>query len=73
MENPDFKVQSDSVKLKISGDGAQMTRNTHFIILSLAIPDSHCNVLSAKGNHSIAIVKGSECYKVLRRSFRGVF
>ena len=72
-ENPDFDFENNPVRIKISGDGAQMTRNTNFTILSLAILDGNSNPMSAKGNHSIAVVKKSECYEVLQESFCNVF
>ena len=36
-QNPEFDFENESVKVKISGDGARMTRNTSFIILSFAL------------------------------------
>ena len=37
------------VNIKISGDGARMTRLTNFVILSYCILDESKDVLSAKG------------------------
>ena len=70
-ENPDFDFSTSAVRIKASGDGAQMTRNTNLIILCLALLDG--NNLSAKGNHSIAVVKGHESYEVLQESFSEIF
>ena len=35
-----------------------MTRSSNFILMSLAILQSTDDVLAAKGNHTIAVVKG---------------
>ena len=37
-QNPEFDIETESVKVKISGDGARMTCNTSFIILFLCCP-----------------------------------
>ena len=73
-ENPDFDFENNPVRIKLSGDGAQMTRNTNFVILSHSLLDSKKNnPMSAKGNHSLAVVKGSEDYNTLKESFGKVF
>ena len=61
------------MKVKISGDGARMTRNTSFIILSFALLQNNSDLMSARGNHTIAIVKASEKYETLKESFANVF
>ncbi len=43
-ENPHHKL-----KVKISGDGAKMTRNTSFVIMSFSLLDCD-DVMSSKGN-----------------------
>ena len=58
-ENPDFDY-NNSVRIKFSGDGAQMSRNTNFVILTVAMLDSKNNAMTAKGNHTLAVVKASE-------------
>lgn len=50
-----------------------MTRNTSFILLSFALLQGADDVMSAKGNHTIAVVKGAEKYYTLKESFRDVF
>lgn len=72
-ENPKFDLENNSVRIKLSGDGAQMTRNTNFIIMSFAFLDGNGNAMSAKGNHTIAVIKESECYQVMKESLRDVF
>lgn len=37
MENPTFDIKANKIKVKISGDGAKMTQNSNFVILSCAL------------------------------------
>ena len=71
-ENPKFDLENNSVRIKLSGDGAQMTRNTNFTIMSFAFLDGNSNAMSAKRNHTIAVIKESECYQVMKESLRDV-
>ena len=50
-----------------------MTRNNSFIFLSFALLEGDNDVMSAKGNHTIAVVKGSEKYQTLKESFANAF
>ena len=50
-----------------------MTRSSNFILMSFSIFQSTDDVLAAKGNHTIAVVKGKEDYDVLKHCFRDVF
>ena len=59
----------DHVYVKISGDGARMTKNSSFILMSFALLHSDDEVMAAKGNHTIAAVKGKEDYNTLKQSF----
>ncbi|CAB4040429.1 Hypothetical predicted protein, partial [Paramuricea clavata] len=61
----------EKIQIKLSGDGARMTRNSSFILLSFSLLQSQDDVMSASGNHTFAI-KGSESYKTLKDSF-GLF
>ena len=47
-----------------------MTRNSSFILLSFALLKGAQNVMSARGNHTIAVVKGAEKYETLKESFQ---
>ena len=65
-QNPDFDFANNRVKIKFSGDGAQMTKNTNFIILSLAIlgEGKTNNALSETSTHRLAVVKETEsCFE----------
>ena len=57
------------IQVKISENGARMTRNSIYILLSFALIQTGNKVMSASGNHTIAVVKGSESYKTLKESF----
>lgn len=52
----DFAQKQDKLKIKINGDGARMTRNTSYIILSFSILQTGQDVMSSKGNRTIAVV-----------------
>ncbi|XP_028417141.1 uncharacterized protein LOC114541415 [Dendronephthya gigantea] len=72
-QNPEFNVSADTIKIKISGDGAVMTRTSNFILLSFSLLQTGENVMSAKGNRTIAVVDGKESYETMEESFGVVF
>ncbi|CAB3983661.1 Hypothetical predicted protein [Paramuricea clavata] len=49
-----------------------MTRTSNFILMSFALLESTDDILAAKGNHTIAVVKGKEDYAVLKNCFKDV-
>ena len=61
----------EKIEIKLSGDGARMTRNSRFILLSFSLQNQ--DAMSASGNHIFAIVKGSESYETLKNSFAMLF
>lgn len=65
--------REDTTRIKISGDEARMTCNSSFILMSFALLDLGDDVLVAKGNHTIAVVKGKENYNTLQKSSGDVF
>ena len=72
-QNPDFNTINDKIKIKINGDGARMTRNSNFILLSFSILQTGECVMSAKGNRTIGIVNGTEGYQTIKVSFGSLF
>ena len=70
--SPTFN-SGETIKIKISGDGAKMTHSSNFILLSFSLLQQTDSVMSARGNHTIAVVKGEEKYETLKESFRHVF
>ena len=71
--NPNVVRDNETIKIKISGDGAQMTRTSNFILTSFALLQSTDDVFAAKGNHTVAVVKGKEDYSVLKNCFKDLF
>ena len=72
-QNPSFNTNDDKIQIKINGDGARMTRNSNFILLSFSILQTGESVMYAKENRTIAIVNGSEGYQTLQEAFREIF
>lgn len=50
-----------------------MTKKTNYVLLSCALLQKEEEVMSAKGNHTIAVVNGSEKYETLQESFETAF
>lgn len=57
-QNPEFDFENRGVKVKISGDGARMTLNTSFIILSFALLQNYSDLMSARGKLYISHSEG---------------
>ena len=57
-KNKDADWSSQPIQVTLSGDGARMTRNSS--LLSFSLLQTENDVMSASGNHTIAILKGSE-------------
>lgn len=72
-QNPEFDFENERVKVKISGDGARMTLNTSFIILSFALLQNYSDLMSARGKLYNCHSEGSEKYEILRESFADFF
>ena len=72
-QNPPFNTNDDKLQINMSGDGARMTRNSNFILLSFSILQTGESVMSAKRNRTIAIVNGSKGYQTLQEAFREMF
>lgn len=70
---PNAQCEGNCVKVKLSGDGAKMTRSCNFILMSFALLDSSQDVMAAKGNHTIAVARGNENYDTLKKCFKDVF
>ena len=67
-KDPSFVINKP-FKIKISGDGAKMSRSTKFIILSFCLLQTGKKVMLLRGNRTIAIVNGPEKYNTLEHSF----
>ena len=51
-KNPSFDIETDQIQIELSRDGARMTRNSTFILLSFSILQTGECVMSVKGNNS---------------------
>ena len=71
--HPTAISQGETVQVKISGDGARMTRRSNFILMSFALLQSSDDIMAAKGNHTVAVVKSKEDYHTLKKCFKDVF
>lgn len=67
MANPEHDPK-DAIRVKVSMDGARMSRTTNFLILSFSLLQNEENAMSSKGNRTIAVVNGPECYNTVRDS-----
>ena len=61
------------LQIKINGDGARMTRNSTFVRLSFSILQTGEQVMTAKGNRTIAILNGKGDYISLKQAFGNIF
>ena len=64
--------REEPIKIKISGDGAKMSRTTNFMILSFSLLQTGERVMSSKGNRTLCIVDGPEKYDTLKSSMGDV-
>ncbi|CAB3985452.1 Hypothetical predicted protein [Paramuricea clavata] len=60
-------------RVKISGDGAKMSRITNFVVLSFSLLSEGEKVMSTKGIHTVAILNGKEDYGVLQTAGKNLF
>lgn len=67
--NDSFDPNNDKIRIKFSGDGAKMTNKSNFVLLSFSILDSGKQVMSAKGNRTLAGVDGGENYETMKDAF----
>lgn len=69
--NPNYPME-EPMKVKISGDGAKMSRTTNFMLLSFSLLETGEKVMSSKGNRTLCIVNGPEKYDTLKSSMGNV-
>lgn len=60
--NPEHDL-NDAIKIKVSMDGARMSRTTNFLISSFCLLQNEENAMSSKGNRTIAVVNGPKTYE----------
>ncbi|XP_048581436.1 uncharacterized protein LOC125561333 [Nematostella vectensis] len=63
---------TDHVRIKLSGDGARMSRSSNFTLFSFAILNAPDDLLSSKGTHTVAVINGPEKYETIAESLKDV-
>lgn len=69
--NPSFKNES-TVKVKITGDGTQVSRSMHVLVLAFTILDGDENPNSPSGNHIISMLNAQEKYEYLSQALMDI-
>lgn len=67
------ELENQAINVKLSGDGARMSRTTNFMMFSFALLQKDESVMSSKSNRTVAIVNGPEEYKTLKTSLSTLF
>jgi len=67
--NPEHNP-NDPIRVKVSMDGAKMSRTTNFLILSFSLLQNKKDAMSSKGNRTIAVVNGPEDYHTVCDSLK---
>ena len=62
------ELRNEVVQVKLSGDGARMSRSTNFMMISFALLQCNEKVMLSKSNRTVAIVNGPENYETLKGS-----
>ena len=71
IEKPELK--DEVIEVKLSGDGARMSRTTNFMMFSFALLQTKESILSSKSNRTIAIVNCPEKYETMKTYFKFLF
>ena len=64
---------SQTMRIKLAGDGASMTRHTSYQMFSFSLLNWGADVLSPSHVRAVAVVVGQESYENLRDGMRDVF
>ena len=67
------ELRNEVVQVKLSGDGARMSRSTNFMMISFALLQCNEKIMSSKSNRTVAIVNGPENYETLKGSLFNLF
>ena len=65
--NPEHD-SNDAIRVKISMDGARMSRTTNFLIASFSLLQKDEKAMSSKGNRTVAVDNGPEDYDTIHDS-----
>ena len=69
--NPSL-VNESSINVKITGDGTQVSRSMHILVLAFTILDGNANPNSPSGNHTIAMLNAQEKYEHLSHAVKDI-
>ena len=61
-----------TVRVKITGDGTQISRNLHTVVAAFTIVEEGANPASSSGNHALAIVNVQEKYHELSEALSDI-
>ncbi|KAJ7327833.1 hypothetical protein OS493_026112 [Desmophyllum pertusum] len=67
------ELKGSKIQVKLSGDGARMTRTTNFMMMSFTLLQLNESVMSSKHNRTVAIINGPEKYETLKTSLSPFF
>ena len=70
-KNPSIKNET-SIRVKITGDGTQVSRSMHILVIAFTILDGSENPNSPTGNHVIAMLNAQEKYENLSESVKDI-
>ena len=65
--DPSF-CEQQTIKVKITGDGTNISRSTHCVIIAFTIINDFALPNSPRGNHTVAILNTTEDYDTLAES-----
>lgn len=63
---------SSAVRVKITGDGTQISRNLHTVVVAFTVIEKRANPTSSHGNHTVAILNVNEQYEDLAEGLRDI-
>eukprot|EP00117_Sycon_ciliatum_P048316 scpid94204/ scgid34412/ len=67
------RAGEEVLRIKVSVDGAKMSRRSNFVIMTYGVLNDEETVMSAAGNHVIAVVNGPKSYDTLKTAFSTLF
>ena len=67
------ELKESTIQVKLSGDGARMSRTTNFMMMSFTLLQLNESVMSPKHNRTVAIINGPEKYATLKASLSPFF
>ena len=67
------EIQDGCIEIKLSGDGARMSRTTNFMMFSFALLQAKESIMSSKSNRTVAIINGPEKYETMKTTLKHFF